>query len=323
MTNLTLALVFEPCYVVLHLGNGPSRNEEQAGAQLIVHDKSPRFVLNGDFWIDRLDAELAKNIQQACQPRHHRIDDTPGANGLYAFVRKVSASEKSKYEGMSELHSVIALSRLVNPTSTGDRYCAHVWQFGAKDSAIYAIQYRGASPDVSLVNGRRDWLSVQDGETLKKLMPWLSKTMHKRIHRAYWNHEFAQRSYYLDVKFPLIVSGFEALMNTREDRVRAQFRERVRLLANDFSISFSDDELNAAYTLRSQLLHAQSFLFDLQTVLPQSEHSVLYEKLETLLQQTLLRCLLDDSFGDRFSSESEVERHWPLSFAPRRRKKGP
>jgi hypothetical protein len=302
----------ETCYVVLHIGSGPSRAEEHAGAQLIVHDKNPRFTLNEDFWIDRLDAAFSKEVQEACQPRHKNVSNALGGNGLYAFVRKAAGPEKSKYEGMSQLHALIALSRLVNPTSTGDRYCAHVWHFGSANSIIYSIQYRGASPDVSLVDGKRDWLSVQDGETLKKLLPWVFNSMHPRIHRAYWNHEFAMRSYYLDVKWTLIVSGFEALMNTQESRVRRQFRERVGQLSGELGIPLTDDELNKAYTLRSELVHAQNFLFDLETVLPKTQHSLLYGKLEMLLRLTLSRCLLDGGFGDHFRDKASVEARWRL-----------
>jgi len=224
-------LSFEPRYVVLHIGDGPSRLEEISLPHLIVRDEDTRFFLSNDIWIERLDKELAKKIRIACEPRHFNVNDVSGDRHLYAFVRRVSSAEKRKYEGLDDLHALIALSRLVNPTSTGDRYSAHIFRYDEKDSPIFAVRFFGVSPDVSLVDNRRDWLSVRDGETLRKLMPWLSKTMHKRVHRAYWNHEFAMRSYYLDVKWTFVVSAFEALMNTREEQVRMQFRERVRQLA--------------------------------------------------------------------------------------------
>ena len=115
---------------------------------------------------------------------------------------------------------------------------------------------------------------------------------------------------------------FEALMNTHDQEVRKQFRERVRQLADEFKIKLSGNELNDAYTLRSKLVHAQSFLFDLETILPKSQHSALYEKLESLLRQTLLRCLLDGKFGDSFRDETSVENRWPVGFAPRRKRTG-
>jgi hypothetical protein len=189
---------------------------------------------------------------------------------------------------VTELNAVIALSRLINPTSTGDRYCAQVFRYGAKDSPIFAIRFQRVSPDVTLPTKNRDWLSVKDGETLQKLMPWLSKKMHPRVHRAYWNHENAMRSYYLDIRWTLVVSAFEALLNTQEWDVAWQFRDRVRQLANEFKVPLRDGDLRNAYALRSKLVHAQSFLSDLESVLPKSQHIALYERLESLLRNTVL-----------------------------------
>ena len=115
------------------------------------------------------------------------------------------------------LRGLIALSRLVHPTSTGDRYCARIFKYGDPNSIIEAVRFFGVSPDVSLIDGRSDWLSAADGQTLLKLVPWLTGNMHRRVHHAYWNHESAMRSYYLDVKWTLVVSAFEALMNTQKD----------------------------------------------------------------------------------------------------------
>ncbi len=189
---------------------------------------------------------------------------------------------------------------------------------------IFAIRYRGVSSDVILDSKSRDWLSVQDGNTLRKLMPWVSKgkPMHDRVHRAYWNHENAMRSYYLDIRWTLIVTGFEALLNTREDDVTWQFRDRVRQLAAQFNVALSDLELRAAYKLRSKLVHGQSFLLGLDRILPQSQHTVLYEKLESLLRATVRRCLLDEAFGHLFRSDAVVDKSWPLrpkpTFKPKR-----
>ncbi len=305
------------CYVVLHMGSGPSRTvERQSPSPLIVREDRSVFQLSDRIWIERLDPELAINIQSNCDPGYYSAGrEREQDRHLYAFVSRALAHEKSLYAGMSDLKGVIALSRLVNPTSTGDRYCAQVHQFPAKDSRIFPLRDVGVSPDVLLPTERRDWLSVADGETLRKLMPLFSsgKQMHKRVHRAYWNLEHAMRSYFLDIRWPLIVSAFEALMNTEEEKVGWQFRERVGQLASDFGASLSDDELKNAYRLRSKLIHAEGFLFDLVTVLPADKHIPLYEKLESLLRTTLLSCLLDQNFGDFFKDAASVERRWPIS----------
>src|ERR1700730_6444634 len=193
------------CYVALHIGLGPSRIEEASGAQMIVTDQSNRFELSDDVWIERLDEQLAKHIQTACEPPHYNIGRVERDRHLYAFVRRAPELEKSNHEGTAELFATVALSRFLHPTSIGERYCARVFHFGLAESAIQAIQPRGISPDVFLGLNKRDWLSVEDGEELRRLTPWLSrgKPMHPRVHRAYWYHEYTMRSYYLDARWTL------------------------------------------------------------------------------------------------------------------------
>lgn len=301
------------CYVILHIGTGPSQDEEKHGLAVIVKD-GERFALSDDIWIERLEEQVAKKVQTACEPPHYRIDNAGHDRHLYAFVRRVPDRETRRYEGLEILHAVLALSRLIQPTSIGDRYCAHIFHYGLPDSAIYAIQYRGMSPDVFLSQKQRDWLTVEDGEMLRRLMPWLSqgKDMHHRVHRAYWYHEYVMRSSVLDMRFPLVATGLEALINTSEKNSGAQFSARVPQLAQACGVAFTDAEATKAWKLRSKLAHAEAFLYGLGTVLPATEHLDLYEKLETVLRNTVRRCLVDESFGDRFRDGSAVETHWPL-----------
>ncbi len=319
LANMKLAQA-ETCYVILHLANGPSDAEVKSGSCVIVQDGDAPLYFTNDIWMERFDKDLGKKILGACEPRHHNISDAGYDRHLYAFVKRVTEPERSKFEGMSELSSLVTLSRLVHPTSTGDRYCARIFRYGDSNSPIECVRFFGVSPDVSLIDGRRDWLSEDNGKTLMHLVPWLGKDMHKRVHHAYWNHESALRSYYLDVKWTLMVSAFEALLNTREDSVRRQFRERVGQLAHHFGMMVTPRELDNAYTLRSELVHSQKFLFELHTVLPQSEHVPLYEKLESLLRKTLLTCLLDPTFGDHFRNAASIDSHWPLNFPPPRKR---
>ena len=140
--------------------------------------------------------------------------------------------------------------------------------------------------------------------------------MHDRVHRAYWNHEYAMRSLYLDVRWMLVVSGLEALISSGEMDNCWQFRDRVRQLAGEFQIDLTDGDLWRAYKLRSKLVHAESFLHGLETVLPKSQHDQLYEKLESLLRVTVRRCLLDENFGSFFRDDAAVEARWPLNPKP-------
>jgi hypothetical protein len=303
----------KPCYVILHIGAGPTHLQEANGPALIVKD-GECFPLSDDIWVERLDESLAKKVQKACEPPHYNIGTQEHDRHLYAFVQRVADIEHRPYEGLETLHAVLALSRLVHPTSVGDRYCAKIFHYGLPDSSIYPVQYRGISPDIFLGAKQRDWFSVEDGKALRGLMPWLSqdKPMHDRVHRAYWYHEYVMRSSMSDIRLPLVATGLEALINTSENGSGTQFQVRVPQLATASGIAFSEAEAKQAWKLRSKLAHAEAFLYGLDTVLPANEHNDLYEKLEAILRSTVLRCLQDESFGDRFRDKDAVDALWPL-----------
>lgn len=306
-------LLHDDCYVMLHIGTGPSRLETQGDPSSILLGAGKRFMLTENIWVERLDEELAKNVQKACEPANHNISAVQQDRHLYAYVRRITQTEKWNYEAMEAILQIAALSRLIHPTSIGYRYCAKIFNFGTNDPLVQAIQYRGVSPDVFLGDGRRDWLSMQDGEELLRLAPWFStKPLADRIHRAYWNHEYALHSYYLDARWVLVVSGLEALTNVDERNIGLQFRSRVRKLAMEMKVDLSEDELTNAWRLRSKLAHAKSFLVGLGAVLPHSEHKPLYDKLEELLRTAVKRCLLDEEFASRFQDDAAVLKNWPI-----------
>ncbi len=56
----------ESCYVVVHIASGHGR--EVGRSPLIVLNDGDRFELREDIWIERLNEQLAKNIQQADFP---------------------------------------------------------------------------------------------------------------------------------------------------------------------------------------------------------------------------------------------------------------
>jgi len=301
---------FSGCYVILHIRPGPPSPDPASTPQIATDG---RFELSTDIWIERLDKEFAIKVQAACEPANHLIDNHVWDRHLYAFIRRIPPNESPRHGDLNELHTIIALSRLIHPTSVGERYCARIMTSVGLDLPIQAISLMGICPDIFIGDNSCDWLSPADGLELRKLVPWIpaSKAMHKRVHRAFWNHEQAMRTYYLDMRWNLVVSGLEALVTVEDHHVRKQFVRRVTQLAEDCGMSFNEDELHDAYTLRSQLAHAQAFLYDLHNVLPPGEHKPLYDKLESLLRAVVRRCLLDEAFGQHFASASAVAARFP------------
>lgn len=304
----------EACYVMLHIGTGPSYLEVASAPPIVVHGSRTRFDLDDDIWIEKLEVQCAKNIQKACDAPHHNIVREEQDMHLYAFVRRVPEIEKTRYEGLEDLFAVTALSRLIHPTSIGGRYCARVFHYGLKDSAIQAIQFRGMGSDVFIGRNKRDWLSSEDAKELCRLMPWVAKekAMPGRVHRAYWYHEYAMRSYYLDVRWTLVVTGLESLISVGKDCLRKQFCDRAGKLAAELQVDLTDNDLQGAYTLRSKLSHGEDFLFGLETTLPKSKHLDLYGRLESLLRSAIRRSLLDERFRNYFRDDAAVEERWAI-----------
>jgi hypothetical protein len=150
-------------YGILHLGNGPTQLDLDNGLVMVAAD-GERFYLNDDIWIERLEEEFAKCFLSACEATHHRVHNHQSDRHLYGFFREIPRPRAKEYDGLDVLHATVSLSRLVQPTTTGDRYCAEIAFHGMTDSVIRAIQYRGTSLDVFLGKQKqRDWLSVDDG----------------------------------------------------------------------------------------------------------------------------------------------------------------
>ena len=84
----------ETCHVVLHIGTGQFESAEKIGSPLVVSGRNIRFVLSDDIWIERLDEQLATNIQKACDPPNYKLDFNRRDRHLYAFVCPVSTGEK-------------------------------------------------------------------------------------------------------------------------------------------------------------------------------------------------------------------------------------
>jgi len=306
------------CYVILHIRSGPPWPDPAKAPQIAA---DAPFELSEDIWIEKFDKEFAIHIQEACEPANHRLDNHVWDRHLYAFVRRQPENERLclartvvRNEGIIPLFAVMALSRLIRPTTIGNRYCAKIYPQPATDPPIQALLMSGANPDVTIADGSQDWLSPADGRELRKLMPWVSpnKQIHTRVHRAFWNHEDAMRSYFLDFRFPIVVAGLEALTTVEKGPgATARFIRRAGQVASEFGINLSKEELEQAYALRSEVVHGRSFLHTLDGVLTQSEHRPLYDKLESLLRATVKKCLLDENFGQRFVNDQAVLKNYP------------
>lgn len=299
------------CYVILHTRLGPSY------PAIHIATNGP-FALSDDIRIEALDRDFAKKVIRACEPPHHRITSDVRDTHLYAFVRKIPkmlpppGTVMPSHYHLMPLLTAVALSRLVRPTTTGGRHIAQVFPYG-EDPSIQAIQMSGVCPDVYIGDTKQDWLSPEDGDELRRLMPWVSeeRKMHERVHRAFWHHDNAMHTFYLESRWTFVAAGLEALLAVEETAARFQFKSRASRLAAEVGVDLSADEALDAYTVRSKLGHGQEFLFGIHKTIPADKHRPLYDKLETTLRLAVKRCLLDSSFAEYFAAPETVNDRWP------------
>jgi len=208
------------------------------------------------------------------------------------------------------LQACVALSRLVHPTSVSLRYAGRIrYNSDSSISDISPAYIKGVGVDTFLDSApKRDWLTEADAIRLRNLLPNLySSAVPERVSRALWFHEYAVRTYYVELRWTLIATGLEALVHTDRHGSTRQFKVRVSQLAKENGIpGMGVSEAEIAYLHRSTVAHGQRL-----EQLSDSDKR-LYNAMETTLRLTILRALEDHSFTSVFTDSEEIRRRWPL-----------
>lgn len=126
--------------------------------------------------------------------------------------------------------------------------------------------------------------------------------------------------YEVDVRWPIIVSAFEALFTVGDSSLKEQFAQRVGVSCEGTFIPLEEGELRTAYSVRSKLVHAEGFLHTLGNSVLASGAGFrtdgLYSRLEDLLRRTLKERLIDPTFAVCFDDDKLIQKRWP--FVPNR-----
>jgi hypothetical protein len=305
--------------VVLHFHSSAPEKADHTKPGPPITEK---FELSPHIWIERLDASVAKQIAEACSPRNFDVPIHEQQGHTYAFVRKSRLPGLfHDFGGIEELGATIALSRLIRPTTMGLRWAARVSMVNGVVKQILAFQPRGIVVDAFCSKAiERDWLTQEDGDHLKRLMGYITtrESMHKRVHNAYWHHEYAIRTYYVDHRWVFVCTGLEALVHSSGTGTTGQFISRVAELAKREGINFTGDELATAYSLRSELVHGGQFLSDQQARLT-AEQIDLYDRLEETLRRVLLKAFENRSFAANFADPASIDAFMPMPSARKRK----
>jgi hypothetical protein len=271
------------------------------------------FQVGTDLWIGRIEGEAAKIIFDLNEPSFH---GTPKPviqyAQLYAFVReKQGIAAPYEWDKDGKLQNCVAFSRLLVPTSVSFRYAARIrYNTDHSIADISPADIRGVPIDtfLSTIPPERDWLTEADGVRLRTLLARMdSKPLPSRANRAFWYHEYAVRTYYVELRWVYVATALESLIHVSREFSGLQFRERVAQIAAELGVpSFGVDEAKQAYHLRSQLAHGQQ----LGALAPADRQ--LYDSMEEVLRRALLRSLEDDAFADTLGDDQKIKKRWPV-----------
>jgi hypothetical protein len=297
--------------VVLHTNVGRfAENAEQLLATLppVTH----RVQAISGLWIERLDFELAKAIMDTCEPKTLGVmAPVRQFAHMYAYVRELHPQTSTiGWDEDHRLSRLMAISRLVHPTYVGLRYAARVSQ--DNDSLrIVPAEIHGLALDTFLSpSHKRDWLTNEEAELAvevdakSELFP--QGVFPRRVSRALWYYNYAQKTYYADLRWTLIATALEALIHTGTRGSTKHFTHRVPALAADVgAVALTTDECEAAYDFRSRLSHGDGFLSDM----PAADIS-LYDKLEETLRLSILKAFREPDFAKLFLHDATIAAQW-------------
>lgn len=300
--------------VVLHTNGGIFReNAQQLSAAFPPIED--RLNLGFGCWAGRLYGDLAIRLMDTCDPTWLGIPKPVRQYAqLYAYVHELDENAYLyEWDRDSRLQRCVAMSRLIHPTTVGFRYAARVRHGESLDSLkIAPAEIRGISVDVSLSPAHeRDWLTVEEAQRLAKLLS-ASETLQQpafpsRVSRALWYFDYAQRTYYADLRWTLVATGLEALIHTRKGGSTRHFRKRVPALAQDVGANpLTETEAKLAWEYRSRLSHGDGFLFSM----PNADVA-LYDKLENTLRLAILKAFVDPAFASIFIYDEHIAKRWP------------
>lgn len=234
----------------------------------------------------------------------------------YCYVRKLPDTAELRphcWDQDYRLSNCVGVSRLIHPTTVGFRYAARIRHDDAPESVnIVPAEIRGMSIDGFVSPTRkRSWLTKPEAEQLaelvKKAEPLKKPDFPARVSRAFWYFDYAQRTYYADLRWTLIVTALEALIHTGTKHSTRHFTKRVPTLASDVGTHpLTEAEASAAWDFRSRLSHGDGFLYSL----PNAD-VVLYDNLEDTLRLAILKAFLEPSFAEVFTDDAYITKRWP------------
>jgi hypothetical protein len=271
-----------------------------------------RFAVTDELWIGRIDEEAARIVIDLNEPSFHRAQKPAlQFSQLYSYVREMKGpGNPYEWDTDGKLQECVGISRLLLPMSVAVRYAGRI-RYNTDNTIedIAPANIRGVGLDTFLSEKpERDWLTESDGARLSELIGKIrSQPLPPRATRAFWYHEYATRTYYVELRWLYVATALESLVHVGREYSGLQFRERVSRMATELGIpNFGPDEAKQAYHLRSQLAHGQKLGGFT------GPDRALYDSMETVLRRALLRSIEDPDFSATLANDQKIRKRWPV-----------
>lgn len=280
------------------------------------------IAISDNLWIAPIIWNIENAILEYCEPRGLYDKYETGDGKLeeirpikkfqipYAFAReKPPESDIFNWDIDGKLKGLIALSRIIHPTSISYQYSAKL-KFNDNELVnIIPGLTSGSGSKAYVAEKNRNWLTIEEAEELKELYSaYTKREFCDSCSRAMWFFEYASQTYFLDVRCLLVASGIESLINTDQDRPTKQFIYRVQklceLLNKDFNLSST--KATRIYNLRSKLAHGETIGNNF------SKNLELYKQMEDILRLSIKKFILEDDFYSFISDKNKVRSNWGL-----------
>jgi hypothetical protein len=298
----------------------PYADHDGKSTRPIVYFDDP-VQIDGDLWIAALDEELTKWVLDASEPAGRNYHPHRIYTGGYAFIRSNAPAPKpdeGDFDPDMRLRTAVALSRLVHPTSIGLGHSVRIKTLGETREKWQIVPHTepGVGENAFVLDVSDNWLVPTDVPALTGLVrAWDPTTIPKRIGAALWYHEMAARSYFSDIRWPLLVTALESLVRIKNEQdnkgrsvgsTRAFVTRLGQLGRYDPTLSVSEPELIEIYEKRSDLVHA------LALVAMDEPTKALYRKSERLLRGILRKAIVDAGFANLFVTDKTVSAAFPV-----------
>ncbi len=287
-------------------------------------------------WLGGLDRGLEHDIMTACEP--HGLVSAPRLHQpLYTFHRAVETDapyDSEHWDPGGFMRRAVLCSHLARSTTAGLDYAARV--IDGKPRQVVPMRFEPGKAwllDMPPREARtiKDWLTIDDATLTAQLVEASFATnLPRRVKDAFFFFEYAHYIVSTNVRWPVLATASEALLKVYgEKKADGRFAgstevfvNRMKRLADLVASPTDEDELRAAYTERSRLVHTGMFAAvpllngpEVDGTDPQgftAERRHLYALHEEVLRRALMRCVLEPEFAQMFASDEAVTRNFPL-----------